>query len=535
MNYRKVLRDIAFLLSVSIVSLAVVAPSLAQSDKETLVVAVPSDIQNLDPTLSSADIYTQELLTNIYEWLIDYKVTDNSDGTHAASANEFQGALAEKFEWSPDKKKITFTLRKGLKFSDGDPIDANAVKFTYDRLYDQKGVTPFLLNMAAVPDKDHVKVVDPMTIEFDVVTPNSLLLGNVAQFGHSILNPKVIEAHMTDKDPAAHDWLKGHTGGTEQGPFKLESWQPGNQWVLARNDNYWGPKPTLKRIIFKVIPDASSRLAQLTSGAVDVAYELPTKDLKTLEGNKDVTVHKDTFRFVVYLGMNNKVKPFDNKLVRQAISYAIPYDTIINDVMNGYAIQLTSPIPKGTPTHTDAFFVYKNDPDKAKALLKQAGLPDGFKTTLQIPSGVEEGKETAVYVQQSLATIGVTVTIQEMPGAAFTEQLQKHALGFFFANAWISINNDPFYHLFWLFHSDCCDYANYKNPNLDAALAKYTLSTDVDDRNKAAVEAQKEIMDDAPWANLYQPEHILAMRSNVKGYVFYSSEGFTRYKYLYKE
>ncbi len=416
----------------------------AQADRSTLIVAVPSDIQNLDPTLSSADVYTQEMLTNVYEWLVDYKVVEEN-GVMVAKANEFVGGLAEKFEWNADGTKITFTLREGLKFSNGDPLTAEAVKFTYDRIFDQGGVTPFLLSMAAVPDKDHIKVIDERTIEFTVDKPNTLLLGNMAQFGHSILNPNVVKPHMTANDPYAHEWLKANTAGTEQGPYRLESWEPGNQWVLVRNENYHGEPPKTERIIFKVIPDPSSRLAQLQSGAVDIAYEIPTLDVLALEGNPDITIQRDTSRFVVFLGMNSNVPPFDNVKVRQAISYAVPYDTILNDVLNGFGRQLTSPIPDGTPYHTDEFFTYTHDPEKAKALLAEAGFPNGFETTLEVASGNQEGKETAVYVQQSLAEIGVTVTIQELPGAAFTEKLQKHELGFFFFNNWIpSITSSGF-------------------------------------------------------------------------------------------
>jgi peptide/nickel transport system substrate-binding protein len=510
------------------------APVQAQADKDTLIVAVPSDLQNLDPTLSSADVYTQEMLTNVYDWLIDYKVGTDANGQAIGDPSNFVGALAEKYEWSADGKTITFTLRDGLKFSNGDPLDANAVKFTYDRIYDQNGVTPFLMKMAAVPDKDHVKVVDAKTIQITVDTPNTLLLGNMAQFGHSILDPKVVQPHMTTDDPYAHEWLKSHTEGTEQGPFKLESWEPGNQWVLVPNPNYWGEQPKLKRIIFKVIPDPSSRLAQLQSGAVDIAYELATTDIKSLEGDSNITVVRQPSRFVVFLGMNSKVPPFDNVKVRQAISWAVPYDTILNDVLNGYGQQLTSPIPNGTPYHTDQYFQYKPDIAKAKQLLTDAGFPNGFETTLQIASGNQEGKETAVYVQQALGQIGIKVTIQEMPGAAFTEQLQKHQLGFFFFNNWISINNDPFYHLYWLFRSDCCNYTNYNDATVQQAIDANVLNTDAAAREKAAMDIQKTIVDEAPWVFLYQPDFLLAMRSNVKGYTYYSADRFTRYKFLFK-
>lgn len=505
----------------------------AQDANTTLIVAVPNDLQNLDPTLSSADTITQEMLTNVYEWLVDYQVVDEG-GTLSGDPSNFVGGLAEKFEWSADGKTITFTLREGLKFSNGDPLTAEAVKFSYDRIYDQNGVTPFLMSMAAVPDKDHVKVVDDRTIQITVDTPNTLLLGNMAQFGHSILNPNVVKPHMTAEDPYAHEWLKSNTAGTEQGPFRLESWEPGNQWVLVRNENYHGEPPKLERVIFKVIPDASSRLAQLQSGAVDVAYDLPKQDLKNLETDPNVQVLRFTSRSVYFLGMNFNVPPFDNVKVRQAISYAVPYDTIVNEVLQGYGKQLTSPIPEGTPYHTDEFFQYTLDYDKAKALLAEAGMPDGFETTLEIPSGIQEAKETAIWVQQSLAQIGVKVTISELPGAAFNEKNQKHELGFFFGN-WLSINNDPFYHLFWLFRSDCCNYTNYTNQAVWDSIDANTLNADEAAREQAAMDLQKTLIDEAAWIYLYQPDHVIAVRSNVKGYVYYSADNYTRFKHMYKE
>ena len=506
----------------------------AQADNETLIVAVASDIQNLDPTLSSADVYTQEMLTNVYDWLIDYQVVDQ-EGTPVGDPNQFVGAIAERFEWSADGTKLTFTLRPDLKFSNGDPLTAEAVKFTYDRIFDQQGVTAALTAMAAVTDKEHVTVVDERTVEFTLDQANSLLLGNMAQFGHSILNPNVVKPHMTAEDPYAHEWLKANTAGTEQGPYRLESWEPGNQWVLVRNENYFGEAPRIGRIIFKVIPDPSSRLAQLQSGAVDIAYELPTKDIALLEADPNVTVIRNPSRFVVFIGMNTQVEPFDDPKVRQAVSYAVPYDTILTEVLQGYGQQLTSPIPNGTPTHTDEFFRYGNDPERARALLAEAGFPDGFETTLQVASGNQEGRETAVWVQQSLAEIGVEVEIQELPGAAFTEQLQKHELGFFFFNNWISINNDPFYHLFWLFRSDCCNYTNYDNAAVHEAIDANLLATDQAAREQAARDAQRQIVDDAAWVFLYQPDHVIAMRANVKGYVYYSADRFTRFKHLFKE
>ena len=504
---------------------------LALAQDRTLIIAVPSDIQNLDPTLSSGDIITQEVLTNLYDYLVSFKVEQDADGNLVGNPDAFEGQVAQSFEVSDDGHLVTFKLKPGLTFSNGDPIDANAVKFTYDRIFGQGGVTAFLIGMAAVDNADAVKVVDDTTVTFDVSTPNTLLFGNMSQFGHSILNPNVVKPHMTADDPWAHEWLQSNTTGTESGPYVLESWDRGNQIVLARNPNYPGEVAN-DRVILKIIPDASSRLAQLRAGAVDIAYGIPTKDIGSLENDPNVKVERFTTRAVAYLGMNSQVAPFDNVKVRQAISYAIPYDVILNRVINGYGIQLTSPIPQGTPYHTDEFFHYTQDFDKAKALLAEAGFPNGFDTTFTIPNGSAEAKETAVWVQSALKNIGVNVQIEEMPGAAFTEKMQKRDHVFFYANQWISINNDPFYHMFWLLKADCCDYARYTNQHVWDLIDQYTLSTDAQAREQAAMEIQQTVVDEAPWVFLYQPDQIIAMRSDVTGYAWFSADRYTRYQYL---
>ncbi len=520
------------ILVLALLALTLIA-GVAFGQDRTLIIAVSSDIQNLDPTLSSGDIITQEVLTNVYSFLIDFKKVVDANGQLIGSPDEFEGDLAESFEFSDDGSKITFHLRPGLKFGNGDPIDANAVKFTYDRIFGQGGVTAFLIGMAAVDGPEAVRVVDDLTVEFDISTPNTLLLGNMAQFGHSILNPKVVQPFMTADDPWAHEWLQNNTAGTESGPYIIEEWDRGNQIVLAKNPNYWNADAVENdRIILKIIPDASSRLAQLRAGAVDIAYSIPTKDIATLERDPNIKVERFTTRAVAYIGMNNQVPPFDNKLVRQAIAYAVPYDVILDNVINGFGIQLTSPIPNGTPFHTDEFFTYTQDFEKARELLAEAGFPNGFDTTFTIRNDNAEAKEAAVWVQSALREIGINADIEEMTGAAFTEKMQKREHAFFYANQWISINNDPFYHMFWLLKSDCCDYARYQNDRVWNLIDEFTLSTDQAAREAAAMEIQQTVLDEAPWVFLFQPDHIVAMRSNVEGYVWHSADRYTRYSFL---
>lgn len=520
------------LLTITLLALLV---GLGLAQDRTLIIAIPADIQNLDPTLSSGDISTQTIMTNVYAYLVDFALETDAAGNLTGNPDVFVGDIAESISSNDEGTVVTFKIRPGLKFSNGDPLDANAVKFTYDRIFGQGGVTAFLTGMAAVDGADAVRLVDDHTIEFDISTPNTLLLGNMAQFGHSILNPNVVQPFMTDEDPWAHEWLQNNTAGTESGPYMLENWDRGNQIVLVRNPNYWNTDAVQNdRIILQIIPDASNRLAQLRAGAVDIAIDIPTKDIASLENDPNVRVERFTTRAVGYLGMNNTVPPFDNKLVRQAISYAVPYDVILNNVLNGFGIQLTSPIPQGTPYHTDEFFVYEQDFEKARALLAEAGFPNGFETTFTIRNDNAEAKESAVWVQASLREIGIDVTIEEMPGAAFTERMQQRNHAFFYANQWISINNDPFYHMFWLLKADCCDYTRYQNDRVWALIDEFTLNTDAAAREAAAMEIQEIVLDEAPWAFLFQPDFVIAMRSDVEGFAWYSADRYVRYSTLRK-
>ncbi len=502
---------------------------------DTLVIAVSRDMQNLDPTNASSDSFTLETLTNVYSWLIDYKLVKQPNGQMIGDPNAFVGNLAEAYRFTDGGRKLVVTLRRGLEFSNGDPLDAAAVKFTYDRLFDQNATTAALTRMAKITDKGSVKVLDDHTVEFDIADPNTLVLGNMSQYGHAILNPRVVRPHMTADDPAAHEWLKSNTKGTESGPYLLESWEPGVQFTFARNPHYWGPPARIARVVFRIVPDPSTRLALLKSGNVDIARDLAPLDEVELMHDPSVTVYRFPTRITSFLGMNAKVPPFNNVKVRQAIAWATPYNTIIRNVMVGFARPLTSPVPSGMPTHTDQYFAYRTDPAKAKALLAEAGYPNGLSVTFTSRADLAESKGIAVWLRSGLAQAGITVTINEMQGAAFTAALQRHDLVFFHHPGWNSINNDPFYHLYWLMQSACCDYTNYANATVNDLITKNMISTDLKARAAASRRIQQIATEEAAWVFLYQPDLVLTTRKTIGGVVFYPADVRVRYYYMTKE
>jgi peptide/nickel transport system substrate-binding protein len=288
-------------------------------------------------------------------------------------------------------------------------------------------------------------------------------------------------------------------------------------------------------VVLRIVPDPSTRLTLLKSGDVDIARDLAPLDEVELLKDQNVSVNRFPTRIVSFLGMNAKVPPLNNVKLRQAISYAAPYDTIIRSVMVGFARRLTSPVPSGMPTHTDEFFKYNTDPAKAKALLAEAGFPNGLNLTFTSRADLAESKGIAIWVKSALARAGINVTINEMQGAAFTAALQKHDLVFFHHPGWNSINNDPFYHVFWLLQSACCDYTNYSNTEIDDLIHRFTISTDLTGRADASRRIQQIAVDEAAWVFLYQPDLVLATRKNIGGVVYYPADVRFRYYSMTKE
>jgi len=500
----------------------------------TLFVANFGDMQNLDPYTSSADQVTGDILTNLYAIPVTFKLDGTHDGARFAQSTQFRGQVASSWKFGNGGKEVVFEIRKGIKFPDGTPIDAAAVKYSLDRCFDVKAVGSFLFSMVGLNSKNQIDVLDASHVRFKLPKPSSLLFGNMAMFyGSAIMNPAIVKAHATTADPTAQGYFKTHTA--ESGPYTLKDWNVGSGWTLEANPDFWEPVNT-KTVQFQVIPDAQQRELLVKSGKVDLALGIPLKDVPALRKTPNLNVVSVPTREVAFAGFDVTKKPFDNKLVRQAILYAIPYQTIMQQVLYGQGTQLKSPIPAGTPDSDFSYWHYNTDYAKAKSLLAKAGYPHGFSTQLDIATGSPIDEQTASWIQQGLQKIGINVTINKQPQAAFTAQLQakKHAF-WFSSTSWISINNDPLYHLYWLYDQSCCTYGNYLNPKVEKLVNTWVNAPLNDPKRKAAVlEAQKIIVEDAPWIFLYQPPQVYVTTKNVKGLIYYPTDLFLRYQYFTK-
>ncbi|HKG24756.1 MAG TPA: ABC transporter substrate-binding protein [Thermomicrobiales bacterium] len=442
--------------------------------------------------------------------------------------------LLESWEVSDDQKTLTFKLRKDVLFSDGTPMTANDVKATWDRgVSDTSVYSKLVFNLMTVSRPDQIQVTDDYTVVLSLDKPTVFALKMIATNVLDIMSKKAIEEHATADDPTAAKWHQQNALGSA--PYVMTNWTPGSEWDFEPNPNYWN-KDALKNqgVINRMIPNPQERLSLLQNGDIDVAFHLLPKDLGTLRDNPDVTLYDFRVPRVQFMQMNNTIPPFDNPDVRRAVSHAIPYQTLIDQVMFGFAEQLKSPIPPGMPTSDESFWAYDGGPAKAKELLAAAGVSN-LAFELAVRPIFPEFEQDAVWIQSGLQQAGVNVKITKMTE---TEYLDKFVAGQLQAalGEWYSWVNDPIYHLYWNFLSvsTATNGARYNNPQVDEIIMSALYETDLAKRETLSKQAQQIIVDEAPWAFLYKKNDVVAARTNIKN-VNWNTDEAPRYWIVTKE
>ncbi|GAB4408292.1 MAG: ABC transporter substrate-binding protein [Anaerolineales bacterium] len=485
--------------------------------KPVIVLALDSDIDHIElmEFRSDAGYYAT---ANLYEPMLEQKLVPDADGTVLEGQLEYIPALAESFAVAPDGKSITLKIRQGAKFADGTEITAESFKHTFDRaLTAPRSYIPLLTQFMGFSKAEDVVVVDKYTLRINLQQQGALLIPQLAFQVFGAMDPATTKAHATADDPWAFDWYRKNANPS--GPYMLTKWEPGVEYVFEPNPNYWkGPDFFQNsKVIAKVVPSPEDRELLLKKGDIDLALGLPFKDVDALKADPNVKVKAIHYTRLFYLGMNNKIPPFDNVKVRQAISYGIPYQTILDKVLYGYGQRAYSPIPKGMPLHNPSFWNYETDTKKTAQLLKEAGVSN-LKLELSVRQSIPWDVDAAVWIQASLAEAGVEVTVNRLTDADFFDKLYKHQLPFFIHD-WYSWGNDPAYQLTFLLKCGAfTNFADYCNPRVDELIQQATWTVDQDARKKMLDEAQQIIVSEAPWAYLHQPDWIVAMSKNFYGF-----------------
>ncbi len=456
-----------------------------------------------------SDSYSNEIIVmnNIYETLLRYD----------PSSDKIIPVLATGYQVSPDGLTWTFDLRKGVKFHTGNEMTADAVKTSIERTIQRGMGAAFIWS----PVKE-IKVLDPYKIEFDLNYPAPLDMIASSGYGAHIFDPAPVKQY-------GEDWFsQGHEAGT--GPYMLESFSGKEEVVLQKFPDYWrGWKGQhFDKVVFQEVSEASTRAQMVQAGQADFVDNLPIEQLERLRSDPNVAI-TTTPSFQNLLGFFNTAKPpLDNKLVRQAISYAVPYDQIINEVMKGTAVQGQGPVPKGMWGHNDQLFQYTYDLAKARDLLKQAGYPDGgFKLVLTYASGDETERRVAELFKASLAQLNIDLELRGMPWepqwdlAKATNPKDRQDI---FVMYWWPDYSTPYSWLNAMYHSEDTINFNlgyYKNPAYDQLIDEAQRLSG-SDRAKAIElfgQAQQTLVDDTVSIYFFDQSYVRAMRADFKGYI----------------
>lgn len=317
--------------------------------------------------------------------------------------------LAEKWSVSEDGRTWTFNLRTGVKFHDGTPFDANAVKKTFDRVMDPE------LNLkrrSLFSMIEKVEVIDPQTVAFTTDEPFGAFLATMAHTSSAIISPAAIEKYGMD--------LGQNPVGT--GAYTLEHWRKDEELVLTRNEEYWGQKGATKTLIYKPIPDTQSRIIALQTGETDLISHVPATDLKRFQDDKAFKVLTVTSNGQRQFRFNHAKEIWNDPRVRQAVSYAIDRKSILENVMgnNGtLSVGPLSPVTWGAPN----FGPIPYDPDKARQLLADAGYPNGFSINLITTARYDMGVEVAEAIQAQLGKVGIQAKLEVVEWGVFVGNL----------------------------------------------------------------------------------------------------------------
>lgn len=505
-------------------TLANPVPAFAQAAKETLLVGGPRTPESLDQEYPPTEA-VHEMRRNVYERLLTYEMKTGDDGVLYEDFSKITGALAEKYEVADDFKSITFHLRPGVVSGAGNTLTADDVMWSFERGWNLKSNFHwYMTQILKIEDFGSAfEKVDDMTVKVKIPNPSPLIAKLWTNSDLGILDSKVMKEKITDDDKWGQRYLA--TASASFGPYVVTKYAPGQEVVYQANENYYRGAPKLKRIIFKEMPTAANRVAALQGGAIDVAEYLSPRELSQVEKIPGVTVDKVFGNYIHRVEMQNEMKPFDDPRVRQALNYLVPRDEISKAVYYGTARPTKSPISEIYPAFTDEYFTYSHDVEKAKALLAEAGLADGFETELGYRTGDQLEEEIAVILQTAFAKAGVNVKLSKLPASTLVERYTKGEIPMYFFRDMAIVPDAAYVANLWLNSNSLINYSRFKSEEVDSLINSALTGVDEEKRLADMKRVQQITMEGAPWVFLFNPGYQLATRSNVKGYSWYTPNG----------
>lgn len=464
---------------------------------QSMVIAVNADIISLDPH-NVSDTLSRSAAGTMYEPLVEHNME-----------MEIIPSLAEDYWISEDGLEYTFALREGITFHDGTPFNAEAAKYNYDRIIDEEKNLRRRSNFLQLQSTE---VVDEYTVKLVLEEPFAPMLDRVASL--FMISPTALEEH-------GDDGIINNPSGT--GPYVFKEWVPGDRLVVQRNENYWREGPEIRELTMRPVVENGARIAMLQTGEADFIYPMPTEQVNALSGEADIEIVQDDSTIVRFAFINTTKDEFSDPRVRQAMNYAIDKQAYASIVRSGYSIPLTSHVAETIQYH-EAQEPYAYDVEKAKALLAEAGYPDGFSTDIWAPNDTENirGME---FISQQLGEIGIDVEVIPMEEGTLSDSIysaqtpEESTVNMWYVS-WSAFDFDGATNR--LFHSRNIPPASpnvsyYMNPAADQLIDEGAVEVDSAVRGQTYSQLQAMIWQDAPWIFLGSDVLLSAKRTTTEG------------------
>jgi peptide/nickel transport system substrate-binding protein len=471
-----------FLIGLAMVFITSITHAQKPVSGGSLTIAQGVEPPGLDPTTATSTAIPRVIYSNVVEGLV--KIDRNG---------KIVSALAKDYKVSKDGKEYTFVLKKGVKFHDGKPFDAEDVKFTFDRLMDPKTATA---HPEYYKDIDSVQVVDSHTVKIKLTNVNSMFLFNLARPDSMIVNKQAV------------DKIKSAPVGT--GPFKLVEWARGDHITLTKFEDYHKKGiPYLDKVTFKFIGDPSAQIASLKAGDIDaIAYDVSPENALLLEKDPKFKVLNGYTTSKVVLSTNNSKKPVTDVRVRRAMAHAIDRSALIKGAMSGYGVPIGTHMDPGNPFYMDLTSTYPFNPEKAKQLLTDAGYPNGFEAVIKLPERYAYAKRSGEIIADMLSQVGIKLKIELTEWGQWIDRVFKNAD----YDLTVIGHGEPF---------DINIYANpkyyfrYDSPKFQETLKKAEMEVNPKARKEFYIACQKIITEDAVNGFLFVMPSLPTMKKEV--------------------
>lgn len=494
MKRRSIVLGFLLILLLTVTACSGGSNSPKNTKKDSLIVATAYDAKSLDPVAVN-DVASTNVMRQIYEPLIEI---DNN-------GNIIEGkGLAESVE--QDGVKYTIHIKKNILFHNGEELKADDVAFSLDRA----SKAPIISHIFGDIDGSKLKVIDDYTVEVSLKSLNSTFLPSLAHSGGYIANRKAVEEAGSSY---------GTTTACGTGPFKFVSWTKSDKVVLERFEDFHGDAPAFKTMEIRNMPEPTSRSIALESGDVDVAYEIATIDIKKVEDNENLKMLRTISNTTQYLGFNTQKEPFSDQRVRKAISYVVDMPSIVKAVYQDVGQVATGPIgPNVKYSISSKLQPHEVNIEKAKALLKEAGLESGFNIMLST-NEKKERVDMATIIKEQLAQVNIAVEIEVLEWSKYLDKLSNGDVEMF-EIGWSPAVPDPDMGL-WAPLSTFTigaggNFSRYSNPKVDELLKQGRTLSDSPEREAIYKEIQEMVIEECPWIFQYNSEEVIGVQKNIE-------------------